>query len=56
MMKGLRDAMNGSLVRNSTRLARFCTAFVTSFSVRSAVGEGDSGGEEHHGHWVTHLG
>ena len=44
-MKGLRAVMNGSLERNSTKLASFCTPFVTSFSVLSAVGEGGSGGE-----------
>ena len=37
-MKGLRMVMNCSL--NSTRLARFCTALATSFSVRMDDSEG----------------
>ena len=41
-MKSFRETMNGSLARNSTKLARFCTAFVTSFKVRSATREGVS--------------
>ena len=40
MMKGLRLVMNGSLVLNSTRLARFWTALVTSFRVRDEDSDG----------------
>ena len=40
MMKGLRLVMKGSLVLNSTRLARFCTALATSFRVRDVDSEG----------------
>ena len=39
-MKGFRVVMKGSLALNSTRLARFCTAFATSFSVRDEDSEG----------------
>ena len=42
LIKSFRETMNGSLARNSTKLARFCTAFVTSFKVRSATREGVS--------------
>ena len=41
-MKSFRETMNGSLALNSTRLARFWTAFVTSFNVRSATMDGVS--------------
>ena len=40
MMKGLRLVMNGSLVLNSTRLARFWTALATSFRVRDEDSDG----------------
>lgn len=40
MMKGLRLVMNGSLVLNSTRLARFWTALATSLREREEDSEG----------------
>ena len=41
-MKSFKETMYGSFALNSTRLARFWTAFVTSFNVRSATWEGVS--------------
>ena len=39
-IKGLRVVIKGSFALNSTRLARFCTAFATSFRVRDEDSEG----------------
>lgn len=46
LIKSFRETMKGSLARNSTKFARFCTAFVTSFKVLSATKEGVSVGTE----------
>ena len=48
MMKGLRLVMNGSLVLNSTRLARFCIALATNFRVRSEASDGLAAYYEQH--------